>query len=284
MKRERTRCIVAAMLISIACLSIGLTLCSVLSMPFPHKTANQIYLRDLVPRVVTALILLAFMKMAYRKVPIGLGKEGFWYGMLISFLMYLYIAENFLDGSSVKAPVDMKGVPIITYVLCLGSNLAIGLFEEVLLRGTILNIMKAYWKRFRYGTYAAVLGSSFLFGSVHMMNYINGHAYLRPTIAQVFYATFLGIFLGAVYVRSKNLWVVILLHGLFDFAAEFWELVTPTYSFHMQDMSWDGVRYLICLYLPLAYVGLYLTYREVKEERKEKEERRKRAERLYRVE
>lgn len=263
MGKNKIQSIVSAILISMICLIGALLLCSVLGMPLPQKTNDESYIRDIIPRVITALLLFTFMKCVFRDVDLGLGKKGFWHGIAISFLMYLYIVENFLDGSSVNATVDMAGVPLHTYVLCLLSTLSIGLFEEMLLRGTILNIMKRYFGRFRHGTYAAVLGSSFLFGIVHMINYINGHAYFRPTIAQVFYATFLGIFMGAVYVRCKNLWVVILLHGLFDFAAEFWEVVTPTYSFHMQDMSWDGVRYLICLYLPLAIAGMFLTWREV---------------------
>lgn len=267
MKKNEVLSIFTAVLVSIVCLSLGLLLCSAMGLVFPQNTVDQCYICDSLPRIIASLVLLGFMKIAYKDVELGLSGNGFGRGNAAGFLMYLYILENFIEGSTVNARIDIVGVPLHTYFLCFLSTMAIGLFEEVLLRGTILNIMRKYFKQMKYGTYAAVFGSSLLFGIVHMMNYFNGHAYLRPTIAQVFYATFLGVFLGAVYVRGKNLWVVVLLHGLFDFAAEFWELVTPSYSFSKQNMSWEGVKYLIWLYLPLLLAGMYITWREVRQER-----------------
>lgn len=265
MRQGEKRALCWAIVFSCLCICGAILLCSFFGRSLPRGTADEEYLRDLITRVLCLIPLVILMKECYPKYSLGLQREGFLQGARISWLMYLYIAENFIEGSKVDTTIDIKGVPLCTYVLCLFAMLSVGVFEEILFRGIVLQVLWEQIEDKKRGLYIAVFGSSFLFGVAHMFNYVAGHAYLRPTIAQVFYAMFLGIFMGAVYVTCNNLWVVILLHGLFDFAAEFWEVATPNYSISMQDVSWRVVGEWILLYLPLAIAGAYLTWKKAKE-------------------
>lgn len=71
------------------------------------------------------------------------------------------------------------------------------ILEELIFRGVILSYLlrhKSEW--------AAILFSAFLFGLIH----------LSPD--QIFFAFFAGIFLGYVYIKSKNILVPIFFHAL----------------------------------------------------------------------
>ena len=50
---------------------------------------------------------------------------------------------------------------------------------------------------------------------IHLGNLLSG-APLKSTLFQVFYATALGFAFGAAFIRSKNIWAMILIHGVID--------------------------------------------------------------------
>ncbi len=267
MEEKRPLRIVVVMFSSICIIAIGLFFCSLIGKLFPVDTVDQKFVRVIVPRVIMAVVCIIGMKLVYKDLKLGFQKKGLVKGLCISFVMILYIIENFISASNTDSVKNYAQITFVNLLLCFLSNMSVGLFEEVLLRGTVLNIMNEQWKSRKYGTYWAVFLSSFLFGVAHFINYFNGKAYMNPTIAQVFYATFIGLFMAAVYLRSKNIWVVIILHGLFDFAPGFWELTTPTKEFDKVDMSLGSVRYLILFYLPLAIAAYFITRSHVKESR-----------------
>ncbi len=97
----------------------------------------------------------------------------------------------------------------------------VGLIEESFFRGLILAIFLSAWGINKKGIYRSVIVSSILFGLVHLTNLLNilkGRDVIIETISQVFYATFLGIFFAAIYLRTKNLWIAVIIHALFDIA------------------------------------------------------------------
>ena len=96
-----------------------------------------------------------------------------------------------------------------------------GLIEEGFFRGLILAVLLSVWGINKKGIYRSVIVSSVFFGLVHLTNLLNilkGKDVMIETISQVFYATFLGILFAAIYLRTKNLWIAVIIHALFDIA------------------------------------------------------------------
>ena len=65
------------------------------------------------------------------------------------------------------------------------------------------------------GIWVAILGSSVLFGAMHVLNvFLTGD--LRSALLQSGAACLSGVFLAAVRLRTGSLWTGIVLHGLWD--------------------------------------------------------------------
>lgn len=93
----------------------------------------------------------------------------------------------------------------------------VGFAEEFLCRGWIQNEMIERYGDNRCHVTISILLSGLLFGLMHIINIFAGQGIIE-TLSQILQAMAAGFFLGAVYYRSKNIWLVILLHAFWDFA------------------------------------------------------------------
>jgi membrane protease YdiL (CAAX protease family) len=103
------------------------------------------------------------------------------------------------------------GLPPASITLfILANTLMVGWSEEVMFRGVWLRGL------FRNGgIWVAILGSSVLFGAMHVLNvFLTGD--LRGAVIQAVAAFLSGVFLAAVRLRTGSLWTGIVLHGLWD--------------------------------------------------------------------
>lgn len=118
-------------------------------------------------------------------------------------------------GKRVFSLFSGKGIQF--FVICCIACLSIGLMEEFVWRGIILNRFLSAWKDKKKGIYFAVLISSLCFGLCHYMNLLAGQDFLSTT-KQVISAVCMGVFLSAVYLQTNHLIFPILVHGLCDFS------------------------------------------------------------------
>ena len=88
-----------------------------------------------------------------------------------------------------------------------------GLFEEIFMRGIILNILIRNSKKSKL---LLIIISSIIFGISHFYNFLNGFDYLIGTISQVLYTIVIGIFLSIIYINYNNIWSIIIIHVLFN--------------------------------------------------------------------
>lgn len=114
--------------------------------------------------------------------------------------------------------ISLKKVPdfsivINMFLLCI----FIGIFEEILFRGYIQNQFIEKYGYTRKKVIISILLSAFIFGTFHSINILAGQGNLM-TIMQVIQTIGAGIYLGSLYYRTKNIWNIILLHGLYDFS------------------------------------------------------------------
>jgi hypothetical protein len=104
---------------------------------------------------------------------------------------------------------------MLTLLLFISFYFVVGLSEEILYRGFLLNLLRNKHGSSGKGLVRAVLLSSFMFGVAHFMNLIYGASFIS-TIGQVLYSTFIAVFFCAVYIRVGSLLPLILIHALFN--------------------------------------------------------------------
>ncbi len=94
-------------------------------------------------------------------------------------------------------------------VLC---ALAPGIFEEVIFRGILIDRLQRSGEGSRY----VLIASALLFGVIHLTNALGMD--LPSLLVQALYSTVIGLFLGAIYIRSSDIATVILAHTAIDFS------------------------------------------------------------------
>ena len=151
---------------------------------------------------------------------------------------FFYISAGAFGIS--KAP-HMIGTALI---IALGA----GFFEEYFFRGLFLKLAFQDGIRSSKQVLGVVLLSALSFGLAHLGNLT--HQPLNATLFQVYYATAIGIFYAAIYLRTCSLWWTIVLHFLIDFAS-------VLHSQSTQAAPATSIWHFI-FWLPLIAIGLFL--------------------------
>lgn len=115
---------------------------------------------------------------------------------------------------------------ILGFILTALISVGVGLFEEGLFRGLILNACLTKMGDSKKGVTWAIIISSLLFGFAHLVpsiiagNFTTVASYVGG-IGKLLQTASIGLILAVVYIRTRNLWVVALYHGYNDFVG-FW--------------------------------------------------------------
>ena len=112
---------------------------------------------------------------------------------------------------------DFGSMPIGGVINLIRGCFLVGIAEEFLCRGWLLNEFLERYGNTKKGIWASIIISGVIFGIMHIGNYINGGE-LWGTVTQILSAAATGIFLGVIYYRTKNIWATVALHGLWDFS------------------------------------------------------------------
>ena len=216
------------------------------------------HLADGMARIGIAVIILYFFKKRHTYMTIGLDSRGLGKGFLLGWIVLVAAVINFYDtlGSiNWEKALEPKVIDYLFYVIYV---LGIGVFEEVLLRGVMLNKMLDKWGNTKAGIYGAVIVSSLVFGVWHLINLLDKPWLIVSTITQVGYAFFIGVFFGAVYLRTKNLWTVILLHAIFDIGGCLDELFIKEITQEItQDIAVGDGLFILLEFSVFLIIGLF---------------------------
>lgn len=114
----------------------------------------------------------------------------------------------------------MEGIthvePVLNILIFIVTMILIGWTEEIFFRGVILNLFLDSFSKTKGGILAAIILSSVIFGGMHIANIFSG-VEVVSALVQAIQASLLGIIFAAVYVRTKNIWIGIIMHACIDF-------------------------------------------------------------------
>ena len=132
----------------------------------------------------------------------------------IDFRKYLYFlpllvlsTANFWNGAVFEHS-------FLETALFIASMLFIGFLEEVIFRGFLFKALS------RKSIRSALIISSVTFGMGHIVNLLNGAAFL-PTLLQIGYATAIGFLFTVLFLKTKSLWPGIFAHAFINASSIF---------------------------------------------------------------
>ena len=135
------------------------------------------------------------------------------HGIKLTWVCFAFAFALFISGI---LNVGIKNISIKEVIALLLYTILIGIFEELLCRGWILNKFLKRFNKNRKDVLFSIIMSSVVFGGIHIINYFGGQDFYQ-TIAQIFNAISMGVILGSLYYRTRNIWSCILLHAFWDF-------------------------------------------------------------------
>lgn len=138
---------------------------------------------------------------------------------LLGLPFVLFAIQLILD--SVKGFKDNGIAVVISYLLL---SLCIGFFEEGIYRGIMVNGLVKVFPKTRAGLWQAVVISGLIFGFIHVWTYIfaigtNPVSVIVQMAGKTFVTGIFGLLLAVIYLKTKNIWVCMIVHALNDFLA-----------------------------------------------------------------
>jgi len=139
-------------------------------------------------------------------------------GFLLSWVILLLAAVMFVLGL-ISPPESGFLTPSLLYLITviIYPFIVSGLFEEVVFRGILLKILLKKMGGTKKGIISAFIISAVVFGAAHSVHII----WKNPLelVGDIIFPIAGGMFLGAIYLRTKTLIAPILIHGLFNLFA-----------------------------------------------------------------
>ena len=147
--------------------------------------------------------------------------KGFFYGTFYLIGIVLFTLMFGVIGGGL-----FVGLPLINLIV---GCFLIGVAEEFLCRGWLLNEFLERFGDTKKGIWYSIIISGIIFGLIHLGNIYTMGQSVPTTILQAMSAAATGIFLGLIYYKTKNIWTVVTLHGLWDFSL-FLNNISPIYE------------------------------------------------------
>lgn len=164
--------------------------------------------------------------------------------------------------------------PLHLLIVILHPLIGTALFEEVLYRGLVLKLLLAKMGYSKKGIIGSCIISSVLFGIGHVSNIIAFGGDILPFVSQIIYCIAWGIFFAALFLRTKTLWIPIIIHALSNLSVQiFGVIISPAILLQSAEAqgNTDILGFIVLTLiktLPALIAGLVLL-RKAKPENKE---------------
>ena len=135
--------------------------------------------------------------------------------LLISIPAFLVAINNFpiLPLLTGEVVITANFTEILLFFI---YSLTVGAFEEISFRGLVFLMCYENLKEKKMGLFWSVALSSSLFGIVHLVNLLAGSG-IVPVLMQIGYSFLIGSMCAIVMIKTGDIFIPILLHGIFNF-------------------------------------------------------------------
>lgn len=202
-------------------------------------------INDDIARLIIAGLLMLIMPLFFRgKCNFGFRGGKLKLGILLALPELIVPVWNLLQIKVYNAPL-VTGTAAVAAAIAHG--IGPGVSEEVFCRGfTVSNLMRI-WKDKPNRILRCMLASGIAFGLLHALNAI-ATGDIFAALVQVIYTAAIGMLDGAVYLRSRNIWGVLLMHTLTDVSA----------FLAVFDSTASGMDIVFCIFGSLLFIALAL--------------------------
>lgn len=142
----------------------------------------------------------------------------------VPLLLYLIVFSGGLSGFGYLSSSSIKVSTLLLYFFDCSSS---AFLEEIVFRGLILGLLLHQYNQFKNGVLRSVLISSLIFGGIHILNLwsLDGHS-LKGVFNQIYATIGLGFMYGAIYLKTRSIITLSVIHLLSNFFAGLSELET----------------------------------------------------------
>lgn len=197
-----------------------------------------------------AIFLSMLINLGYRVLnPI---KKPFFRSLLISLPAFVIAINNFPFSQTIKGELRLEAEWWAVLLLLL-ECLCVGFFEECAFRGVVfLGILKKK-PQSKLWAFISIALSSVVFGLVHLLNLLESSPV--AVLMQIGYSALIGAMCAVVLMKSANIWLCVLIHGLFNFSGavmsrlgsgKIWDTFTVVLTV---IVSLAVTAYMICVFL-----------------------------------
>ncbi|MDE7394666.1 MAG: CPBP family intramembrane metalloprotease [Clostridiales bacterium] len=223
---------------------------------YPILYKLPFYFASAIKYALTLLLVIAICFIVYRKISFTLQGKGLFKGLFTVGSVGLICAVMAFVFSYNKPDMTPSAGTVIGFIL---YNLAIAVSEEFLFRGVIFTQMLDSLKNKKGFIWTAILLSSALFGLRHLLNLVTTPTVVITTVGQVLFTFMAGFYLCAVYLRTRNIWVCIIIHFLEDFFTGFWALVSTSAAIAQTiDGTIAGMLLLVAVHTVYVLFGVLM--------------------------
>ena len=146
-------------------------------------------------------------------------------------------------------------------LLFIFNCLAVGLFEELVFRGTVLTLLLRVLPSGRKGAFGAVIISSAVFALMHLVNLMSNP--VGEVFMQVGYSFLIGAMCALALLLTRNIFVCTLLHAGFNFCGYMAKnLCTVSPSFNLWNSA--SIALTAVVGVIIAAYGIFVMLRAVK--------------------
>jgi len=191
---------------------------------------------------ITILTYLGYKVMSPLKKPFGRS--------LLFTLPAILVVVNNLPIYPLSVGIAEVTSPLWKIILLAAECLFIGLFEEFCFRGVIFLGFLEKRRGSKRGQLMAIILTSAVFGAVHLVNLLTGDSPLA-VLLQVGYSFLIGSMCAVILMKTKNIWLISLLHAVFDFCGA----LVPTCG---EGTIWEPLTVTVTAVLAV-FTAVYMT-------------------------
>ncbi|SRR5690554_2149180 len=196
----------------------------------------------IVSKIILAVISIGFvLKYGFRK-KLRDGMRVFSIWTLVAFAL---VVMAFIQMERIILPTNISTTENIKFLI---FNLSTGFFEEVFFRIFVFYFILQSMRNIDHALWKTTLWTSICFGFAHVTNLLSGLDFLSLVLL-ILFATVVGIILQGIYIRTKSLVLVIVLHGLINYFGTYKSVLIKSMEY-VETSEWNR------LFGTLIFIGL----------------------------